>query len=287
VFGLIVGFWVVAVLAVSGAFMYVWPQGRRTRLARRFAADRSLVLDAESTALAERILVAGRRGRFVGVLVVTAVAGAFLLAPGELLAGWSSVVFVILPNIGASIAGTLMSALAIRRASTPSRGGRRYAHLPTPTLDDLVPPLMRWWSALVLAHATVVVAIVLAFDGDAEPFGRRGLALGWAISVAAVVATELTARVVIRTPQTAASPTALALWDEVAAELASVVVAGAIAPILLCVFAASRILPEAGVATVGVVMLPLVWMEFRRRRWVRERLWRTPPPAGVAAGGPP
>jgi hypothetical protein len=286
-FELIVGFWIVAAFAASGAFLCVWPQGRRRRLAQTFAAQRSLVLDDESTALAERILVAGRRGRFVGVTVVLAVAGGGLLLPGELPAGISTVAFVIIP-VGANIAGTLTSALAIRRATNPSDDGRRYAHLPTPTLDDLVPPLMRWWSALVLGLATVGVAILLTLGGDADPLGRRGLALAWAISVVAVAATEVTARIVIRTPQPAASPTALALWDEVAAELASVVVAGAIAPILLCVFAASRILPEAGVVTFPAVMLPLLWMEFRRRRWVRDRLWRTaPPPAGVATGAPP
>ena len=51
------------ITVVHGGFAWIWPRSRRDRVVRDFAASRSLVLDADAAALAERLLVAGRKGR--------------------------------------------------------------------------------------------------------------------------------------------------------------------------------------------------------------------------------
>jgi hypothetical protein len=148
---------------------------------------------------------------------------------------------------------------------------------------------MRWWSAGLLGLATVGTAVCLAAGVDVDPLSGSELAVCLAVSSATVGAAELAARFLARAPLPARSPAALAVCDEVRSDLATVVLAGMLGPMLLSLFVASRILPEAGIVTVVLLVLPVAVMEQRRRRRVRERLWPTAPfgaGAGPAAEAP-
>ncbi len=95
---------------------------------------------------------------------------------------------------------------------------------------------------------------------------------------------EVAARFVVHTPHTAASPAALAVRDEFKSDLATIVLAGAVGPLLLCILVAGRILPEAGIATVVLFVWPVLRMENQRRRRVRDRLWTARHRPGRSAG---
>ena len=128
--------------------------------------------------------------------------------------------------------------------------------------------------------------VCLALDVATDPLGRRGLAIGWAVGVATVAATELAARILVRAPHAASTPAVLAVRDELMSDLVTVVLMGAVGPSLLCIFVAGRILPEAGLATAALVLLPLLLMETQRRRRVRERLWAAGHRPGPSNDGP-
>lgn len=265
---------VAGILTVQAVLAWRWPPDRRRILVGSFAGSRSLVLDAEAAALAERLLIAGRKGRFLGaVAAVAGMLGAWLVV-GSMSGLVASTAFIVASNAGSQVAATVASALAMGRAARHDAGeGARYAHLPPTSLDDLLPPLMRWWSAGMLGLAAVGIATCLVAGVDVAPLGRRELVVGLVIGAAAVVGTEVAARFLASAPLPARSPASLAVCDEIRSDLASVVVAGMIGPMFLCIFVAGRILPEAGAAAGLLLVLPIAMMEGQRRRRVRERLW--------------
>ena len=274
-------------LAVVGVQAWRWPPARRRILVGAFAGSRSLVLDAEAAALAERLLIVGRKGRFVGVAAaVVAITGAVLVL-GETRSFAAPLAWIAVSNAGSQIAATLAAGVAMRRAgcAAPRRG---------PPLRAPPPGLARRRPAA--GHALVVGGPAragsrrhrpcLAAGVAVEPLSRRELAVSLALSAATVAAAELAARFLARAPLPAGSPAALAVCDEIRSDLATVVLAGMVGPMLLCIFVAGRILPEAGAATVVLLALPIAVMEQRRRRRVRERLWPVAASALGAGAGP-
>jgi hypothetical protein len=266
--------------AVSGL---VWPPRRRSRLVGDFVTGRALVLDPGSAALAERLLVAGRRGRFVGALL-----GATLgLVAFTTLADDSSsrnALFLgalVAVYVSTQLAGVVGTVLAVRRAAPEEPGGERLAHLPSPSVADFLPPVMRWWSAAVLGASTLAIGLHLAAGADGPGPGPRTLIIGWVVGAAGVVATEVAARLVARAPRPATSLADLAVRDEIAGDLVVVVVAGAMGPAIVCAYVAEAMVPVAGGLGALLVVVPAA-LEHRRRRRVRERLWAPSPSPALA-----
>src|SRR5690606_35551174 len=84
--------------------------------------------------------------------------------------------------VATALAGAAGTALAIRPAARATPGEPRVAHLRPPSLDDYLPPVMRWWPAVVFALATGALSVYLA-AGAGSPFaGARELDVGWVIS---------------------------------------------------------------------------------------------------------
>lgn len=269
-------------LIAFGLHACLWPQTRRTRLVHSFAADRRLVLDPHAARLAERLLIAVRRGQFLGTTLGIAGVGATWWATRSSATGVSVgagliVGMALLPMIP-QVAGTAGAVLASRNAA-PSVGDRRVAHLRARSLEDLLPPLMRWYPVALLAASGVAVAGAILAGRASAPgafaIGRRGMVAGWVACLVAVVVTELASRLVIAVPRTAASPAALAVQDEIASDLAVVVVHGALGSGLLLGVLASGIAPAAVVAGCWAGIVP-AFVEHRRKRRVRERLWEVP-----------
>jgi hypothetical protein len=275
---------------VYAAQAFHWPPARRERIALDFAAPRHLVLDPVAGPLAERLLIAGRRGRFVAWMALASLGlGVFALVPSTRLLGLSvmAIAAFVVPHSGAALG----AALALRRAAVPASGsdaGDRFAHLPAPSLTDYLPPLTRWWSVVVLGLATVGVGACLALGATPAPGGRPVLLVGWAAAAVAVAVTELVVRVLVRTARTATTPAALAVSDEVTGDLAAVVLGMAMGPALLLVYVTDALVPSFPYLAPLVLLLagaPYVEDKQRRRR-VRERLWAAEPPpsaAGAAA----
>lgn len=284
---------IVGLSAVAGGmYAWIWPRSRRERVVHDFAAKRQLVLHGDAAGLAERLLVATRRGRFLGgQLGVVTVFGAWWATRTHAVGlSWGGV-FVASSAAGfllPQVTGTLGAALAARRAH-PEDGAHRVAHVPAPSLDDYLPPLMRWYPAALLAVSGVAVAAVIVTWPHLAPMsvGRRGLAGAWLASLAAIAATELAARAVVRMPRRAASPAALAVHDEITSDLVVVVIAGALGPGLLLGLVATAVAPAGFVAGCWLSLVPAL-AETRRRHRVRDRLWRlsTTHP-GVASAMPP
>jgi hypothetical protein len=275
---------VAGILAVQAVLAWRWPPDRRRILVGSFAGQRSLVLDAEAAALAERLLIAGRKGRFVGAGASVVVILGIWLVVGPRSGLVASTAFLVVHNAGGQVAAAVVSAVAMRRATRRDAGdGPRYAHLPPTSLDDVLPPLMRWWSVGLLGLAAVGVGACLALGVDVSLVGRRDLVLGLAASAATVGAAEIAARFLARAPLSARSPAALAVCDEIRSDLASVVLAGMVGPLLLCGYLVTIVIPGAGTA-VFLLVLPIAAIEKQRRRRVRERLWAVPP---LGAGGRP
>ncbi|HEX6236555.1 MAG TPA: hypothetical protein VFZ68_05140 [Acidimicrobiales bacterium] len=271
-----------AVPIVAGTTIYAWwwPPVRRQKLVRDLAASRSLVLDADAAALAERLLIAGHRGRHAGA-TIGGLSGVSVYSlwidmrdaagsPGMPLALFTAIF------VAAALAGAVGTALAIRRAARATPGEPRLAHLRPPSLDDYLPPVMRWWSAVMFALATVALGVYVAVGAQSPFAGRRELAVGWVISGMGVLLTEGAGRLLTRSPQPAASPAALAVRDEIKGEQMTVVVAGAYGPSLICAAVAGGAVPAA--SGVGFILFVLPWVtERQRRRRVRERLWEAGP----------
>lgn len=281
--GIVVLVTTVGVVAVAaGVHAWLWPQARRDRVVRDFAAKRGLGLDTEAALMAERLLVATRRGRFVGAelgIVAVGVAWwasrtlAVSVSPGlAFVAGFA--LYQVIPQVTA----TLGAALAMRRAA-PETGDRRVAHLPVPSLGDFLPPLTRWFPVALLAMSGVAagVAVLTGPTPIPAPFsiGGRGLAAAWVAGLVAVAASELAARVVVRMPRPATSAAALAVQDEITGDLVTVIIIGALGPGLLLGLVASAVAPAAAVIGCWVVAVPAL-AERRRRRQVRDRLWAVP-----------
>ena len=269
-----------------GLYACVWPETRRQRLVWDFAAKRGLMLDAEATSLAERLLVASQRGRFLGAsLGMAAMFGTWSatrslavgVSPGG--AVWASFALCyVIPQV----TGTFGAAFAGRRAAPDARD-HRVAHLPAPSLGDYLPPLMRWSSAALLAASGVAVGTAILTWPSMEPtvpsIGRRSLAATWLACLVAVAATEVAARVVVRMPRPARSPAALAVQDEITGNLLVVVIHGVLGPGLVLGLLASAIGPAALMVGCWAVAVPAL-AEHRRRRRVRQQLWRVTPATG-------
>lgn len=284
---LVIALWLVLCAPVTIALAvqaFHWPPDRRHRIALDVAASRHLVLDPVAGPLAERLLIAGRRGRFVGMIVVVALGvPVFALAPSSRPLTFIALAIAtqVVVNGGAALGATL----ALRRVATAGpHAEERFAHLPTPTVTDYLPPLMRWWSVAVLGLATVGVAVCLTLGATLPGRGRAPLVVGWAVAAAAVATTEFVVRVLVRTPRTASTPAALAVSDEVTGDLAAVVVGAAMGPALLLVYAAEALVPSfAPIAPLSLALAGVPYiLDSRRRRRVRERLWATDPAPGAA-----
>lgn len=286
---LFMAFWLVLctpLVVACAVTALVWTPTRRTHVVREFAATRSLVLDTDAAALAERLIIAGRRGRFAGALIAVAVSvGVFsvldapdrdLVFVGMLVGGY----------VVAQLAASLGTALAMHRAAPADRGQVRLAHLPTPSIDDFLPPVMRWWSVAALAVSTLALGAHIGFGGLSYGLGSRSYAVGWAVGATGVAATELAGRLLVRAPQPAGSPTELAVRDEITSDQLAVVVAGAFGPTLICVHVVSAVVPVVGGLSGVLICLPAV-MENQRRRRVRERLWTPRPSSALPADGAP
>ena len=264
---------------VGGVHAWLWPQARRDRVVRDFALKRGMVLDTEAALLAERLLVATRRGRFVGAeLGIVAVGGAWWASRTlalDVSLGLAFVAGFALYQAIPQVTATLGAALAMRHAA-PETGDRRVAHLPVPSLGDFLPPLMRWSPVALLAVSGVAVGVAVITWPVPIPagysIGRRGLAAAWVVGLVAVAAAELAARVVVRMPRPATSAAALAVQDEITGDLATVIIVGALGPGLLLGLVASAVAPAAAVIGGWVVIVPAL-AEHRRRRRVRDRLW--------------
>jgi hypothetical protein len=284
---------VVAVVVVAtvghGLFAWIWPQTRRDRVVRAFAAGRGLVLDEPGRAMAERLLMARRRGHFVGATVGSAaiLGASWGVHELGLFRHWAAAIAGIALAVPIpQVAGTLGATAALRRA-VPDAGDTRVAHVSAPSLDDFLPTLMRWYSVVLLAVSglAVGVSLLVPASGPLLPIGRRGLVAGWLASACAVAAAELAARVVLRAPRPASSPAALAVQDEITGDLVAVVIAGALGPALVLGHAVSGIVPAAAGLSAWLGVFPVV-AEGRRRRRVGQRLWRTPAAAGSAPRPP-
>ncbi|MFP3899593.1 MAG: hypothetical protein ACLFXM_01980 [Acidimicrobiia bacterium] len=192
-------------------------------------------------------------------------------SPGMLLALFTAIF------VATALAGALGTTLAIGRGARATPGEPRVAHLRPPILDDYLPPMMRWWSAVVFALATGALGVYLAVGAQSPFAARRDIVVGWVVSAIGVVLTEGAGRLLVRSPQPAASPAALAVRDEIKGDLvSSTVVAGVPGPSLICGAVAGAVLPIGGWLAMALAVIPAV-LERRRRRRVRERLWDTRP----------
>lgn len=251
---------------------------RRRRMGRSYAASRSIVLDPDASVFAGRLVLAFRRGRYVGAVAVLVAGYLVVIRPADLMhPGFGYMATLISMHVGSFLVGTAAGAVAIRRAGRALPGDLRVAHLRAPRLADFLPQLLRWWSAAMLAGSTVAVVGFLVTAPHPAPPSRAAVVAGWAVSLAGVLAAEGLAQIVIRAPRVAMSHSALAVRDEITGDLAAVVVAGAFGPSIVLSYVAAVAAPSvAGVGSLLVVLPAL--LETRRRQHVRNRLWTAPSP---------
>ncbi len=251
---------------------------RRERVGRDYAASRSIVLDPDAHALAGRLVLAVRRGRYIGAVVVLAAGYLLVIRPADLMhPGFGHIATPVGMYVGSFLAGATAGTVAVWRAGRALPGDVRVAHLRAPRLGDFLPPLLRWWPAVTLGSTTVAVAAFLVTAPHPAPPSRAALVAGWAVSLAGVIAAEALAQIVIRAPRVATSHAALALRDEITGDLAAVVAAGAFGPTMVIASVAAAVNPAAEIAVVVLIALPAV-LETRRRQHVRNGLWRAPTP---------
>jgi len=266
------------VVAVGVPLVGLVSADRRRRLGRDYAATRSIVLEPDAYAVAGRLVLAFRRGRYVGAVAVLAAGYLIVIRPADLMhPGFGYLATLIAMHVGSFLVGTAAGAVAIWRAGRALAGDVRVAHLRAPRLGDFLPPLLRWWPAAMLTCSTAAVAAFLVTAPHPAPPGRAALMAGWAVSLAGVLGAEGLAQIVIRAPRVAMSHGALAVRDEITGDLAAVVSAGAFGPGIVCAYVAGIAVPgAAGIGTLLVVIPAL--LETRRRQHVRNRLWTAPSP---------
>lgn len=264
------------IVAVGLPLVGVVSADRRRRLGRDYAAARSIGLDPDASALAGRLVLAFRRGRYLGAVAVLVAGYLVVIRPADLVnPGFGYMATLIAIHVGSSLVGTAAAAVAVRRAGRALPGDVRVAHLRAPRLGDFLPPLLRWGPAATLGASTVAVVAFLVTAPHPAPPSRAALVAAWAVSLAGVLAAEALAQVVIRAPRVATSQASLAVRDEITGDLAAVVTAGAFGPSLVCALVAAIAVPGAAGIGALLVVIPAL-LETRRRQHVRDRLWTAP-----------
>jgi len=205
-----------------------------------------------------------------GVLVVT----------GNLLAFWSylpgkTLLDLALPLMTPLVTVAAVARVRLLRRTSPPPAGPHVAHVARASIDDYIPPLLRWWPAITVVVSGTVIAI-FALTQPAGANVRPGVAVaGWCIATPFVLANMPVARWLVARPQPASTPDELALRNEITGDTVGLLLGSATLGLWLTSFSTSAVIYFAepiGFALFGIPFL----LESRRRRRVRERLW-TPP----------
>ncbi len=276
---------ILAVIIVAAALALVWSARRKPTLtdrrldaAHRYLRERRLPTDVDTVLLTTRLLAAGlpiARCLIAGCLVV--LGGLFVFWP--YLPGDALFELAPLLLIPAGFLAAVARSRALRRTASPPAGAPRVAHGSPARLADCAPPLLRWWPAISVTVAGLVVALYLVAPAD-DAKVAPGMAVGrWAIAALLVPANLVLARWLVARPQPATTPAELALRNEFTAETVSLMLALPGAGLVVGDLPTSAWSYLTLLVTPALLAIPYL-AQNRCRRWVRERLWtpRVPVP---------
>lgn len=281
---------VLVAAALVSLLLRSWPAARRASL-RRFARRVDLPVPAEHRDASERLL-AGRNlatdlGAIVGVAAV--VAWAALVEPEGSGTLWPLVV------VGAAFVGAAVAAgatAAVQAGRAPGEDGPRIARATAPALEDYLAPMEltggRVVALLPLAGLLMAVSIGAGWrELDAGRVLSSGLLAAVALSLVALVASEVAGRRLIERPQMAGTDLELAWSDAVRARVLRDIVTVPIAIGTYATFGVLLATAEAigdpqlrnaahgiiGLIALAVVVFAAVSTLSRPQRHFRRRLW--------------
>jgi hypothetical protein len=258
---------------------------QRVSAAYKYLDQRGLAARPDLVALAVRFQAAASAWTMwllFGLLVIM----------GNVLALWPYLPGKTLLDLAVPLMTPLVTLAAVLRVqllrrTTPPPRGPHVAHVARASIDDYVPPPLRWWPAITVVVSGVVIAI-FAVTRPAEANIRPGVAVaGWCIATPFLFANMPLARWLVARPQPATTPEELALRNELTSDTVGLLLGFATLGLWLTTFSTSAVIYFAepiGFALFGIPYL----LETRRRRRVRERLWtprgRPPHPPMPLAG---
>lgn len=253
----------------------VWRRRRRDRLARSWLSRHSLELEPEVLPVAERLLVAQRRGQHLGWSLGFAAVLAFIfLGPFEESDGGLGGLMtplVILPMFWLQ---ALVGGIAVAIAARPAPDAPRLARAPLPGFDDYIEPWRRWLGPVVLIPVTVLAVAHMASPPPESWTTGGGAGVGLGLTIFAVGAGELTCRWLLRAPLPATTLSGLRLHDSLKGETLSIVTSGILPVFVLGILLTERFPHMVGIWPFGVIFaLALLPLENRRQKRMRERLW--------------
>lgn len=266
---------VAAGYVVFSWFQLGWTSTRRERLARSWLARHHLEADAETLPVAERLLVAQRRGQHVGWSIGFAGVLVFIyvwpLGGGDGGLGGLMTPLVILPMFWLQ---ALVGGIAVALAARPAPDAVRLARAPQPGFDDYAEPWRRWLGPVVMIPVTLLAVAHMVSSPPDSWTTSGGAAVGLGLTVFAVASSELSLRYILRAPLPATTLTELRVHDSLKGETLSIVTSGILPVFVLGILFTERFPGLVGLWPLGVAFaIALVPLESRRQRRMAERLW--------------
>jgi len=263
----------ISVLVVVVPLGLVWTAERRANLVRLFSLRHGLAVPPAAQPMAERLLVAQRRGGAAAFLVgFTAVCPALYLGwPSNERDGLGSLsaLFVMLAVFSLQWLG---GAVAVVLAERPAPDAPRVARLSEARLADYLPPALRWWGPGMLVVAGLVTAAYVASpprrDGWISPGGALA---GLGLAVVVEGSSQVVARGLLHAPQPAEDAAGLAVRDVVKGELLASLALGFASQLLVAALVLERFPGQPALPlVVAALFVPQLVLHADQRRRVRR-----------------
>lgn len=165
---------------------------------------------------------------------------------------------------------------ALRRIAPPA-DAPHVAHGARATIEDYVPPVLRWWPAITVVVSGAVIAVYVLAPPVGAQTGPGVVVVGWLIAAPVMICNVPVARRLVARPQPAASPDELAVRNELTGDTVGALLGFSPVAYLLIGLSSSAVVNFAEPIGLALIAVPAL-LEARRRRWVRERLWTPRPP---------